>query len=423
MLCNHSQMCWRWAAVLVLSCLLCSTSTARAQQSADGGASLLDSVKRKNEVAAQKAEADVREAIRDAQRLVAISAGKAVERLQKALDQVESDTVLSEKRRHSLVGMLKDRIRVAQAAPASVEDSFDKQIDKNKRRAEEDLRLTDQDRMKRLLDGIRKLQREGKTEEAAKQAGELAKSNPSSPVAQAAGRTASTANQVAANRQLQSDKERATAGVLGQVDKSGLAPKDDITYPKDWKQRTKDRKASTVVLTAKEKALFRALNSIVSVRFKDTRLEDAIEYLQTTTGLTILLDKVAMEEAGVSYDSPVSVNVKGVTARFVLRKIMADLGLAYVIKDETIEVVTPKQFQEMMVVRTYNVLDLVIDPARPWLELVNAAMLIDLIQTTIEPGSWKANGGQGTIVYHQLTHSLVIKQSAEFHGTLSGGLR
>jgi len=123
-----------------------------------------------------------------------------------------------------------------------------------------------------------------------------------------------------------------------------------------------------------------------------------------------------MEEVGVTYDSPVSVNVKGVTARFVLRKILGDLGLTFVIKDEVIEVMTPKKAQDMMVVRTYYVGDLV---ANRW----QAAQIIDLIQSTIDPESWKANGGAGTIAYHPLTRSLVIKQSAEFHGVLSGGLR
>ena len=51
-----------------------------------------------------------------------------------------------------------------------------------------------------------------------------------------------------------------------------------------------------------------------------------------------------------------------------------------------------------------------------------AAMLIDLIQSTVDPQSWQANGGAATIAYHPLTRSLVIKQTAEFHGKLSGML-
>jgi hypothetical protein len=312
--------------------------------------------------------------------------------------------------------MLRDRIRVTQSTGTTAEEPIDKQIRKITRRAEEEQRLTDQDRIRRLLEGIRKLQREGKTEEADKQAGELASKNPGNPAAQAASRTAAVANQVAANRQLQNERERGTAGIIREVDKTGLSPKGDVEFPKDWKTRTKGRTGSNVQMTAKEKAVFQALNSTMSVRFKDSRLEDVIEYLRTIAGLNILFDPVSMEDAGVTYDSPVSVNVKGVTVRFLLRKIVADLGLTYVIKDEVIEVMSPKKAQDLMVARTYYVGDLV---ANRW----QAAQMIDLIQSTIDPESWRANGGAGTIVYHPLTRSLVIKQSAEFHGVLSGGLR
>jgi hypothetical protein len=400
------------AAALVLGCTNLVTAQAPPRDSADG----LDTARRRKEVAAQKAETEVRDALRESQQLAASSVSKAVERLQGALDRLEGDTSLSEKRRESLKHLLQDRIRVAQSPSVAPEDPINKQIRKTKRKDEEDQRLTDQDRIRRLLEGIRTLRREGKTDEAEKQAGELARKNPDNPAAQAASRTTSVANQVEANRQLQGERERRVAGTIREVDRGGLPPKGDVEFPKDWKTRTKNRSVSTVKLTEKEKAIFRALNSTISIRFKDSRLEDVIEYLRTVTGLPILLDPVSMEEAQVTYDSPVSANVKGVTARFLLKKVLADLGLTYVIKDEVIEVMTPKKAQDQMVVRTYYVGDLV---ANRW----QAADMIALIVSTIDPESWRVNGGAGTIVYHPITRSLVIKQSAEFHGVLSGGLK
>ena len=47
----------------------------------------------------------------------------------------------------------------------------------------------------------------------------------------------------------------------------------------------------------------------------------------------------------------------------------------------------------------------------------NAATLIALIQTTIEPSSWQVNGGPGTIFFHAPTLSLVVRQTSEFHLT------
>src|SRR5262249_6202638 len=254
-----------------------------------------------------------------------------------------------------------------------------------------------------------RLQKEGKLEAAARQASELAQRQPSNSAAQAASRTSATAEQVAANRQLQVERDQRTSGILRGIDKSGMPPKGDIEYAKDWQEKTRNRKPITSArLTAKEEAVMRSLNSPISVRFKDSRFEDVMDYIQTVTGQPIVADKAALDDAGVSYDTPVTLTLRNVSVRFLLRKLLSDLGLAYVVKDEVVEVISQVQARNMMTVKTYYIGDL----AR---NRIQAAVLIDLIQSTIDPESWKANGGLGTIVYHPLTRSLVIKQTAEFH--------
>jgi hypothetical protein len=49
--------------------------------------------------------------------------------------------------------------------------------------------------------------------------------------------------------------------------------------------------------------------------------------------------------------------------------------------------------------------------------------MIELIQSTVEPRSWQANGGKANIVYDPGTMSLVIKQSAEFQSVIANGLQ
>ncbi len=51
-----------------------------------------------------------------------------------------------------------------------------------------------------------------------------------------------------------------------------------------------------------------------------------------------------------------------------------------------------------------------------------AIKLIDLIQNTIEPESWQANGGKGSISYFARLHALVIRQTGEVHHQLGGVL-
>ncbi len=49
--------------------------------------------------------------------------------------------------------------------------------------------------------------------------------------------------------------------------------------------------------------------------------------------------------------------------------------------------------------------------------------IIDVIQSSIEPSSWRENGGNGTIYFHAPSMALIIKQSAEVHGMISGYLK
>jgi hypothetical protein len=272
--------------------------------------------------------------------------------------------------------------------------------------------LTDQEKIKRILDDIKKKDRE-----------KPPAPDPKKLVAdQAASRIAQTNNRLASLQQLQTQRERSFNGVLGSVDQSAVVSDKDITYPKDWKERTKGRTSSLTLMTAKEESIFRSLNSSMTVRLKNAPFNGVIDYLQTKTGLNFVIDPAALKEADVSSESPVSIDVKDVSVRTILHKVLGDVGLTYVIRNEAIMVVTPGMAKRMMVTRTYYIRDLL---PNDWgfFSAVQAAQLIDMIQSTVEPQSWKANGGDGTIVYDPITRALIVKQNAEFHSVLASGAR
>jgi hypothetical protein len=372
--------------------------------------------RQKDQVA--KPEAEVRNALREAQRLSATSATAAVERLQRALDQIDKDSDLSSERRQALKRLLKDRIRVLQIPPSG-EDSSESRFPETKEQGDEESRLTDQLRVLRLQAGLKKLVKQNKMEEGSKRTGESVRNRFENPADHAATRTTEAGKQLTTNRQLQTERDRGVTRALRDVDKLAAPPKDEINYPADWRERTKNRTDSAVAMTDKEKAIFRALNSTVSVRFKESRFEDVVEYIRTATGLTIALDKESMDEVGLRYDSTVSFDIKGVTVRFFLRKILADRGLTFIIRNEVVQVVTPKIAKTVLVTRTYYVSDLS-DSACGSFSTEEAALFMNMIQSTIDPKSWKGSGGEGTITYNPVTLSVTIKQSAEFHGVLGG---
>jgi hypothetical protein len=377
----------------------------------------------------RQAEAEVRLAMRQIERLSQSMPSQALERLKTLLSRVKDDDALPAKRRATLKHMLEDRIRVVQAEvdnPATRKDVL--AVD---RRGEAERREAEEGGLRRLFEEIKRAQKEGKFAEASRRASELAARAPNNPAAVALRRTTAASGQLADSREVRAETQRGIAGAIRGVERSAVPPSGDLEFPKDWKEKTQLRKrANAVRMTAKERAIMQALDSPVSVDFKDSPLDAALEYLRTVTGQPIIVDPGALDAAGVTYETKVTLRVKGVGLRTVLRKVLGELGLTYVVMDEAIQVITPQQARAMTVTRVYYIGNLITgDWFDTWFgldEVVaarNAAFLIDLIKSTMDPQSWDTSGGPGTIVYHHPTQSLVIKQTAEFHGVLSGGLR
>lgn len=424
--CNLRRPRWLLVVVALSACLGLGRLQAQTPERTEDGA-YLDRARRENEVASQKIEADVRAALRDA----LADPARAVERLRRRLAELEEDTVLPEKRRAALVRMLKDRIRVAQA-PAEPDTGASAVHREAARR-----RLAEAERARQPRDKVRSPQPADHPEEAGPPTRVPAPVNADDPAAQGANRVRAEADRLSTERRLQRQRERGTAALARDFDQSVLPPVGDVDYPKDWAVRSQRRKRySSTPLTTKEKAILGALAAPVTVHFKDSRFEEAIETLSKLCGQPIMIDRNALKDADVGYDTPVNAHLKGVSLRTVLRKILGEYGLAYVVKNEAIQITTGLKAREMMVTRAYPISDLVVGvgplggtnglflgPAAQQAQAAeNIKHLIDLIQTSVEPDSWRANGGTGTIVFNTGTMSLVVKQSAEVHAMLAGGV-
>jgi hypothetical protein len=205
---------------------------------------------------------------------------------------------------------------------------------------------------------------------------------------------------------------------------------DPIAYPPYWKELTKRRKEMVEQkLTEKEVNLLKALNSTMSVEYKDDKFKAVIGHLMEKTGLTIIIDEGSLRDQNIDYDADtVTFEVKKATVRTILKKILGDKGLTYIIKEGTIQVMTPKKARESLVTRTYQIDDLV-SPS-PQMQMMfgpfitqlkmqqNAQQLANLIASMIEPDSWQPNG-PNSIQFFAPTKSLIIRASAEMHYQLS----
>jgi len=249
-------------------------------------------------------------------------------------------------------------------------------------------------------------------------------------------RNTGTAFYAAGVRGQRAESDRRLLGVSQGVQRSSTPPADTIEFPEDWRERTKNR-TGLVQLTPKEKAILQGLNSTVAVHFKGERFEDVIKFLSDHIKQPILLDKIALNENQVNYDTQVNFDTNGqkLSVRTILRKVLSDNNLTYVIRDQAIEVTSNLNAQKMMVVRTYPIGDILHGgfgglfgyqwqggPAGVQAPLnQQVQQIIDMIQSSVDPQSWGNNGG-GTITFHAPTMSLVIRQSAEVHSMLAGSM-
>jgi hypothetical protein len=422
---------------LGIACLIAcaALNSARAQSPKDKG-DLLDQTRREREVAAQKAESDIRATLQAAEKLAAKDPAKALEMLKASAAKLDDFTELTEARRAVLKRVFADRVRVAEAmldqAKKDLEDKADKDAKDNSKKSEDAAKDADNERIKRDLATIRTLREAGKTEEADRQAADLARRYPNNPSAQASKTINATADRLADARRIKSEKDDRFSRVIGpDIDKSATPPKGDIEFPppEKWAALTKARGQKK--LTEKEQQILKTLDSSIKADFKDSKLEDVVDYLQARTGLTIILDKAAMDEAGVTYDSLITANFKqGVSVRTLLRVVLSKVNLTYIVKDEAITVLTPERAKSMMVTRTYYLGDLVsytdvrLGPVLSQVKILQAAdEMIQMIKGSVDPSSWRENGGEGTIAFDIRTLSIVVKQSAEVHSMLGSGYK
>jgi hypothetical protein len=142
-----------------------------------------------------------------------------------------------------------------------------------------------------------------------------------------------------------------------------------------------------------------------------------------------VVSETARKEVNVEYNTPMSIRGRA-SLRTLLRKALADLGLTYVVKDQTIQVTTPARAREMMTTRSYYLGDVAGVVDMRWGPVVSQAImtqniinLVNTITSSIDPQSWEVNGGAGRIFYNPVTMMLTVRQSAEVHYMLGNGIR
>ncbi len=385
----------RRIAATVIACLtagLVLVGRARAEDP-----DLLKDAAARQKVEAERAERDVRDAADEAIKTARTQPDKATERIRKLLQLVDVNPNFTDDKKESLTALLnRDLVlvqRIADGVSSPDAGTGFHPAPRDPRAAED---------QKKLIDA-------------------------------ALSHFTSTKDALAESADLRAKKSEAIRGLLAQVDQASIPPSGEYEFPapEKWIEMSK-RRSKNNVLTETERAILKALAATVSVDFKDQRFGGVVDWFQHQTGQTIVLDKPALDDLGVNNESTVNVTLNKVSTRTALKKVLADLGLTYVIKDETIFVTTPAKAKDMMTIRTYYIGDLVGGypdirfggVLSQYQALATIGQLVQMIQGNIDPDSWAVNGkdGGGTIVFDPVHMTLVVKQSAEIHYKMMQGL-
>lgn len=279
--------------------------------------------------------------------------------------------------------------------------------------------------------------------------------------------------QIAKIEEFKEKKADNALDMLNGVEESFARSVEDYSFPdaKTWGALTARReslgRADNRDRTDSELRIEKSLNETISLHFHDVPLTEIIRHIATTHGINIIMDTRAIETEGLLADQPVSIDVDNIRLRSALNLLLDQSGgLVYDIENEVLKITNRLEQESKYSQTVYNVADLVVPlnfqtQSGPFDNLnqtggsfgasgygsnglfqvdddlavgiggnsgrggrstrgsaqdgADFSGLIDLITTTVEPGSWDLDGGSGRLAGDENTLSLVIRQTPAVH--------
>ncbi len=425
---SRSNVAHRFAAVLMGLGLFGTLSLAQPpRQSLDP----IGEARAREKITDQKAESDVKTAIQDAERQAKSNKAKAVQTLKTAQSGIDVSASLSSETRKTLTEMITAKIALIEGRPLPMDNGYKADpaiaaIKNDKKTASEHFSAE----LKVVNDGIQKivkLKKDGRDKEAEQEIAALGKSYPNNPAVIRLQEQDGFGSRVEDAKEFARQQDKRITLALNDVARSSLPAIGDIEFPKDWKERTKNR-VTQIKLSEKEKKIIEALNKPVTIDWNGKMLEEALQELSNLMDQNLFIDKKSLTDLGLDLSKSVTLQARGVSARTALRQILAAQGLTFVVKDEAIQVVTVEKARDMLVTRAYYLGDLAqgIGPfgnlaAGPLLNFQNTMQNVDVIlksiQSSVDPLCWRPNG-PCSITFHFPSMSIIVRASAEVHSSL-----
>ncbi len=394
----------------------------------------IERAKATQNLAEQKAENEIVEAIANADKLKTVSTVKAIQLLKDAQTGLALAVSLGQAKRTELDAKLEAKIGILEGKLPAVRPATDPNANAVKEREKLD-QLKAAVELREVADGLKKAADAAdanRHNDARRHVLSLAEKYPNNPQIIALSGQTNTSGQIRANQKLSRDYADAWLVNQRQVVASSIPTTDDIQFPdaKKWQALTKLRKnQDRIQLSPKEESILKSLDTAFPANFADRPFEEALQELSNVIDQPIFIDKKSLEDAGL--DLSRKVTFKGnVTARTALRALLQANQLTFIVKEEMIQVVTMERAEKELTTRSYYLGDLVqgVGPfgnAVVWgpnlsyqQTVTNSETIVKSITDSIDPRSWKQAGGPCTITFHMPTMSVVVRASTEVHASM-----
>ena len=141
-------------------------------------------------------------------------------------------------------------------------------------------------------------------------------------------------------------------------------------------------------LSADRQEVLKKLREPVNVDINAEPLNQAMAKLLKGPGIAFWIDAVELDNAGQSFDVPVSVSLKQASLSEVLERMLKPLDLTYRIDGQRLEITSNDDAEREPSTRVY---DMAYMSEKPF----DVSLLADVIAASVDPDAWRDYGGTG----------------------------
>jgi general secretion pathway protein D len=336
-----------------------------------GGDGLLDAAAARQQVLIRQVSADVSRLQETARKMQAKEPKKALEVLQKARTMVDTTAELEPQAKQQLLRRVDESIRemqqYIQANLAQIElDEHNKSVHEEVEHHQK-MKLEISEKLAGMVDDYNKLVEERRYAEAEIVAKRAADMDPDNPVVVQMVTVSKALRRQATENAIKDEKEEQVVREFESIDKASIPDSREIRFPgkPEWQALTQTRLKQQIDGRQRRSAgdieIEQKLTTPVSLKFKQAPLGQVLDYLQKVTQVNMHVDQGGLQAEGVNTEQPITIDLsRDIQLKSALALILEPLHLAYVVKNEVLEITSEDKRHGQLETRSYQVADLVI---------------------------------------------------------------